>query len=224
MNSHGLDRIIAFSDAVVAIAITLIILPLVDTAGDLRNATVGDWLQQNVGSLAAAALSFAVIGSFWLQHHSLYERIEGYTRPTVYLNFVWLAGIVFLPLPTVLLVEARGDDRGAPVLYISTMLVSIAALALVETLSKRAGLVKEATSLVVRRQRHWYPVILMAVALVLAATVPGVGNKALFVLLLTSPIASFRRRLHPKGDAGSTEAPATAEADSAPPRAGASPE
>ena len=191
---RGLDRLVAFSDAVVAIAITLIILPLVDTARDLNNETVGRWIHANTGSLAAAALSFAVIASFWITHHALFEQIEMYTREITWLTFLWLAGIVFLPLPTVLLVAGHSHDRGSAVLYISTMLVCDIALAGMETAAKRQELLKEGHD---RRlgQRHWTPVVLMALALVLAACVPGVGDYALLVLLLSTPAAWISRRV-----------------------------
>jgi uncharacterized membrane protein len=60
----GVDRIIAFSDGVVAIAITLLILPLteIDRAED---ATLGNVIVDNQTALFAFGLSFAVIANYW---------------------------------------------------------------------------------------------------------------------------------------------------------------
>lgn len=91
---RGSDRLVNFSDAVVAIAITLIVLPPVDSARDLGTESVGVFLRQNSDNLWAAALSFVVIGGFWKDHHRLFEQVTGYTRVVINVNLLWLAGIV----------------------------------------------------------------------------------------------------------------------------------
>ncbi len=194
---QGLERLVFFSDAVAAIAITLIILPLVDSARNLGTASVASFLADNVENLAAAALSFVVIASFWRGHHALFDRVTGYTTPIVLLDFVWLAGIVFLPLPTVLIVIEDGDsDVAGPLLYIGTMLVSLTAISLLQTVARRSGLLRESDE--AASERHWGLVVLMAVAFLLALVVPGVGMKALFVLVLAYPLRLLRMpRRHP---------------------------
>lgn len=197
---RGLDRLVNFSDAVVAIAITLIILPLVDTAQEYGGEPITEFLGANATGLAAAALSFVVIASFWRDHHRLFERTTGYSRALVSLNFVWLAGIVFLPLPTVLIVDASGEDRGAAMLYIGTMLVSMVAVRLQQLVIDRDGLLSEqAASQPRSRLLMWAPTALMLLAFVLAALVPGLGTKALLLLLLSLPLswlAGWRRTHH----------------------------
>lgn len=188
-----------FSDAVVAIAITLIILPLVDTAQKYGGEPISEFLGANATGLAAAALSFVVIASFWRDHHRLFERTTGYSRGLVTANFVWLAGIVFLPLPTVLIVDASGEDRGAAMLYIATMLVSMVAVRVQELVIAREGLLSDEAAGVHRSQLLvWAPTVLMLLAFVLAALVPGLGTKALLLLLLSLPLSWFAgwRRAH----------------------------
>jgi hypothetical protein len=63
----SVERIIAFSDGVVAIAITLLILPLTEIHAT-EGATLADIVVENGAALGAFALSFAVIASY-LAHH-----------------------------------------------------------------------------------------------------------------------------------------------------------
>lgn len=194
---RGFDRLVNFSDAVVAIAITLIVLPLVDAAGGDRHESVGAFLAENTGSLAAAGLSFVVIGAFWRAYHRVWDGFTGVSTPMIHLNFVWLASIVFLPLPTVLIESVTSNDRLSSGLYVGTMLVSVSCLALHSVAAERAGLVSE-WALASRRAMpvwdRWVTVILMAVAFVVAVAVPQIGLVALLVLLLAVPAGVVARR------------------------------
>ena len=97
---RGLHRLMNFSDAVVAIAITLLILPLVDSASGIGKGGVASFLHHHDTQLLAFGLSFAVIWSFWWGQHQMLEHIVGYDRPLVVGMFVWILSIVFLPFPT----------------------------------------------------------------------------------------------------------------------------
>src|SRR3712207_2209345 len=69
---RGLDRLVTFLDAVVAIAITLLVLPLVDVIPDEgRDVDLGALLADEAGRFGAFALSFAVIAQLWLVHHRI---------------------------------------------------------------------------------------------------------------------------------------------------------
>jgi uncharacterized membrane protein len=86
----GVDRIIAFSDGVVAIAITLLILPLteIDRAED---ATLANVVADNQSALFAFALSFAVIANYWTIHHAILRPLRRHNSRFVALNMLWLA-------------------------------------------------------------------------------------------------------------------------------------
>jgi uncharacterized membrane protein len=124
---RGLDRLIMFADAVVAIAITLLILPLVEIPEESEGNSVAGMLSDHIGQLGAFALSFVVIARFWAAHHRMFEHAAAYDVALVQLTLAWLFTIVFLPFPT----ELIGSDvaRGAGPLYIGTLLASSLALA-----------------------------------------------------------------------------------------------
>jgi TMEM175 potassium channel family protein len=120
----GTDRLEIFSDAVIAIAITLLVLDIkVPTA---REGQLVHDLGQIWPSYVAYALSFAVIGIMWVSHHSMFERIHHVDRGLLFYNLWLLLGIGFLPFPTALLAEyARqggSNSHAAAAVYSATMM------------------------------------------------------------------------------------------------------
>jgi uncharacterized membrane protein len=107
---HTSSRLEAFSDGVLAIAITLLILevgvPEADPGG-LASALAHQW-----PSYAAYALTFVIIGIMWVNHHELFDDIELVTRSLMFLNIFLLMTIAFLPFPTALMAEylREGDN------------------------------------------------------------------------------------------------------------------
>ena len=190
---RGLDRLIVFADAVVAIAITLLVLPLVDIASQSDDVSVGRLLSDHAGQLGAFALSFAVIARFWTAHHSTFEGVGAYDAMLVRLTLLWLATVAFLPFPTELLGTQSGD--GANTLYIGTLLASSLALGMSAAwVDRHPELQTVDVQGTGAGEPHWTMPALLAIALALAAFVPGVGMWPLLLLLLAAPIDAIRRR------------------------------
>jgi uncharacterized membrane protein len=188
--AHGLDRVIAFGDAVVAIAITLVVLPVVDRALDARSAL--DFFAESWTTLAPAAVSFLLIAVFWRVHHWLFLPATGYSGTVLQLETLWLASIVALPVATVLDFTSGGGDRLALGIYIGIMLVSSLTLRAESTVLRRQGfLADDPTESVLDR---WAGAGLLALALVLAVLFPGVGTAWLLVLLLEAPVRALAAR------------------------------
>jgi uncharacterized membrane protein len=185
--------LIGFSDGVVAIAITVIILPLVDSARSFGSGPTLEFLQANLFNLEAAGLSFVVIASFWIDHHRLYKRVTGSTRTLVYANLLWLAAIVFLPLPTVLIVDSPGHDPVASALYIGTIVVADVAARLQELTIDRHHLDPEKPAHTPLRWTAWTSTLLTVLALIIAVSIPTIGLYSLVLILLTTPINRLRR-------------------------------
>lgn len=94
-------RFEAFSDGVFAFAITLLILGIaLPEARYASDRALTDALLHLWPNVLAYALSFAVIGIMWQNHHALFRLIERVDRMTVFLNLLLLAGTAFIPFAT----------------------------------------------------------------------------------------------------------------------------
>lgn len=116
--SLDLERAVFFSDAVFAIAITILVidlrLPALPTGA--TDADVRDALGQILARVFAYALSFATIGLYWLAHWRRYRFIVRADERLVGLNLVLLALIAFIPFPTSLIGE-HGDLATPVIVY-----------------------------------------------------------------------------------------------------------
>jgi uncharacterized membrane protein len=197
--TRGLERLIFFSDAVAAIAITLLILPLVDAASQVENAdkTAARFFAEERQQIVAFLISFAVIARLWVAHHALFEHLATYSRRIVLLSLVWAFTIVVLPLPTAM--SAEFDTEPLTVgFYIGTMLASSLVLTLI-ALTIRSNPLLEASDHPLNRtvvRGSAMMTILFAVALVVGVLVPPINFWALLLLLLAGPIEAIidRRR------------------------------
>ncbi|HEV7979968.1 TMEM175 family protein [Amycolatopsis sp.] len=81
--SRSPERLVFFSDAVVAIAMTLLILPLVDVIPELvaEHGKSIEAITKNQWQIYGFLLSFAVISRFWIFHHHIFEQVKAYSRP-----------------------------------------------------------------------------------------------------------------------------------------------
>jgi uncharacterized membrane protein len=132
------DRLVLFTDAVVAIAVTLLILPLVEVVtevakvqGEANHGAATDpfaVIRENQPAIWTFLLSFVVIGRFWLVHHGVFEHVKAYNGMLVRLNMLWLLCIVVLPFPTEILGQFQ-SDRFSSAFYAGTLVV----LALTQT-------------------------------------------------------------------------------------------
>jgi uncharacterized membrane protein len=125
---RGIERLIFFTDAVAAIAITLLILPLVDivTADGSRAhpVSVEHFLQQNVGQLLAFGLSFVIIARFWIANHGILADTIGSTSVLIWLDIAWVFTIVVLPLPTEITAVYKASELTTTI-YIGTCLAGM---------------------------------------------------------------------------------------------------
>lgn len=122
--NHGaqLERLKAFSDAVFAIAITLLVIevhvPRLDTLDDAAYLAA---LAHLVPSFMGFALSFLTIGALWVAHHRLFGVLEGYEPTLMWPNMLLLMVIAFMPFATALM-SSNPLARVPEVFYSATLL------------------------------------------------------------------------------------------------------
>lgn len=107
---RSFDRLVNFTDAVVAIGITLQLLPLIDIAGPAAGETVWSVLAANSGQITAFLLSFIVVIVMWITHNKVFNVMQRYDGVTLILNIAWLVAIVFLPWPTAMYGDAVNEQ------------------------------------------------------------------------------------------------------------------
>jgi uncharacterized membrane protein len=107
------NRIVAFSDGVFAIAITLLVLGLLIPEGQSDLTQV---LLNQDADLIAYGISFAVIGRLWISHHRFFATLERFDAALMGLNLLYLAFLVLVPFTSQVLGD-YGSETAAVVLY-----------------------------------------------------------------------------------------------------------
>jgi uncharacterized membrane protein len=205
---RGIERLIFFTDAVTAIAITLLILPLVDIvaadASGAHHVPVKQFLANDVGQLLAFGLSFLIIARFWMANHGILGDTIISTTVLIWLDIAWVFTIVVLPLPTEITAVYTASELTTTI-YIGTCVVSMLLLTAMSVyLYRHPELEKKSkpTSTV-----HIWGVGSTAAAFLLAVLLelifPGLHYYSLLILLLTIPLdfivkPRIRRREAPK--------------------------
>ena len=181
-------RRIVFTDASVAIALTLLILPLMDAAVDStdEDITTLKWFQQNKDLLLTFFISYMVVAFTWVDHDGLFRTVANFNRLLSILNFQWLLTIVFLPTATNIM-NSVVDDPFQHFIYIGTMLLASIWTFLMTIVVHRNPIIWEGNgpsfSLLVS---FMVSIVLLAASMFLSIT-PG-GYWMLMILFLKRPI------------------------------------
>lgn len=98
-------RVLAFSDALFAIAMTLLVvgIEVPDLTAHNSVGELAEVLHDDLGSFISFLISFAVIGRYWVAHHGFCSRLAAIDGGQIGINLVYLMFIAFLPFPTGLL-------------------------------------------------------------------------------------------------------------------------
>jgi len=127
-DEKALDRIVFFSDAVFAIAMTLLgvelRVPILRAGLTTRQENEQLWhvLRGMGNEFYAFALSFFVLGLYWMAHHRKFRLIRRYDDRLLWTNLVFLFVVAFLPFPTAVL--GHYGDEIATIFYASAMAVT----------------------------------------------------------------------------------------------------
>jgi uncharacterized membrane protein len=173
----GFDRVVFFSDAVFAIAMTLLVVDLrLPGLVEGTDVDVASALWEARWDVFAFLLSFLVIGSFWLAHWRRYHHIQHVDGRHAAINLLFLGAIAFLPFPTAVLSTSDVDPGGTAAFYaISVSAAGLLGLAAIADAWRRGLYAPGVTDDDVRR---W---------LVSGSVVPGVMLASLLVLPFLGP-------------------------------------
>jgi uncharacterized membrane protein len=184
----GLERLVFFSDAVFAIAITLLALEIrlpgneIFTDAQLLSQLVGIWHKY-----LAYVISFLVIGTFWMAHHRKYAFIKRCDNRLMFINLVMLMVIAFIPFPTSILSLTPG--RTATIFYALTMLFAGLLLAAVwGYASWKNRLIAPGMDAKRRRFQFFGPLAISAIFLISIGVAFFQADVAKFFWLLILPV------------------------------------
>ena len=119
-----IDRIAFFSDAVIAIAITLLVLEIKippigkNITWERLTAEYGNSIFQH---LIALIICFVTVGSLWIRHHELFEHISGYNKRLIKINLYFLFTVILLPLS----ISFNLEENNPPVLRVFVLIMNV---------------------------------------------------------------------------------------------------
>lgn len=99
---RSFDRLINFTDAVVAVAVTVLVLPIVDLHAERGERTVWAIISDNSGQIFTFVFTFVVVAVMWQVHNRVVNRLIGYDDVIFWLNLLWMLSIAFLPWSSVM--------------------------------------------------------------------------------------------------------------------------
>jgi uncharacterized membrane protein len=122
----GTERVEAFSDGVLAVVITLLVLEVKLPSGLATDAALWAALVHITPVLGAWVVSFAFVLVFWVNHHYFFANLKKADRGLLWLNGVFLLTITLIPFPTGLVGQYPGFTAPLALLSVAMMLTSLA--------------------------------------------------------------------------------------------------
>jgi uncharacterized membrane protein len=165
VTERALARIGAFSDGVMAVAITLLVLNIQVPTLD-HGQTLGNALVDLLPSLGAFALAFALVGRFWVIHHNLFEKLRAFDSTLMLLNLAFLALIVLIPFSAELYDTYTDQGLAAAVLGANLGLAALAHSAMTAHVL-RSGLIDD------ERRAETQPTVGLGITAAFALSVPA---------------------------------------------------
>jgi uncharacterized membrane protein len=201
-------RTAAFSDCVIAIAATLLVLDLdpeqLHTHDSLAAALFQQWPRY-----ISLVSSFAVISLIWIHHHRIFRLIGHADNMLLNINLVLMLVVVIVPYPTALLAEFPDEDAAA--VFYTAVVAVIAVLFNVLWAHARHHLRPDLDPAYVRSIGIGFKVAAVTY-LVLVAISPfsvkiSIAGNILAAMIFAIPPSAIRRHLSPGRSASSTATP-----------------
>jgi uncharacterized membrane protein len=135
------SRIVAFSDGVFSIAITLLVLGITIDKTKVPADELAHALWEEREAVLAYAISFAVIARFWIVHHSFFSEVTAFDGRLISLNMLYLGWLVLIPFSSSVLGE-YGGQLPAVVVYSANLTAVVLVGQWMSWDARRAGLTK----------------------------------------------------------------------------------
>lgn len=191
-DERSLTRIVGFSDAVYAIAITILVLT-VEIPTDLdfsSNAAVWKELMSILPQFISYAFSFYLIGLYWVIHHKMFRQIVKYDDKLLLLNLINLFFITFIPVPTMILNRAGDTAVGAAFYAFWIALCSISVRMLYSYATEQHRLVDQSVTkkeIYYANMRGLIPAVIFLVSIPIAFINPYYAEAMWLLMILVRP-------------------------------------
>ena len=187
----GVGRVEAFSDGVIAIIVTIMVLELHPPVSDSMDRLWALW-----PVFLAYLLSYAYVAIYWVNHHRLFGHARRVTNALLWSNILLLFALSLVPFSTAYLGEHHFGP-GATRLYLGTLIMPAGAYTWLSTIIARTGEQGPAAARYHARSRRkgLAAVFVYASGIALSAVTPwlGVACAALVALLWFLPAGPFDR-------------------------------
>lgn len=195
---HALERLVFFSDAVFAIAITLLVIELKVPHLPRGSPDSAYWqaLAQLIPSFVGYFFSFFVIGAFWAGHHRAFTLARRYSPQVLGWNMVFLLTMAFMPFVTAFLSQNIGA-RVPTLVYCAVMLTAALLNMRVHRIVTGPEMVGESASaedVAYVRKRGLSVALGAATALLVSLVVPMLGQASLASIPIWRRIIAPRRK------------------------------
>jgi len=185
---RDLERLVNLTDAALAITLTLMMLEirLPSSAGEMNDSALVAALIRLLPQLYAYALSFVVVGLFWIGHRQKFRHLVRADSVVVWLDIAFLLVLGLVPFVTELIADNGG--RVATIAYATVMATLSVILLILWIYADAAGLIDPTTSAASRRRGFWvsgYSIAVFALSIVVAVFDSNIPKFVWLFLLLS---------------------------------------
>ena len=184
--SEETDRLVALSDGVIAIAITLLVLEITvpEVPAGQSTAALPRLILDQLSEFFAYGLSFLVIGLYWSLHRRTFVHISRHDRGLVWLNLVFLLMVAFIPYGTSLF--SRYPGRFGVMFYAGVLALTGFSLAVLWAYASRQDLLEaglESRTVLLQGARFLVSPVVFGLSIGVAVVDPTLAILSWFLLV-----------------------------------------
>jgi len=213
----GIERLLALTDGVVAIALTLLVLQLQVPAGTAvltkhPDSALALWraLKPDGSELTSYLVSFLVIAQFWMVHHRVLRGMRGHSEGLAWRNFSFLLALTLMPFTSDLIGRYGTNPVAITFFGLNLVAISLSTQWIFLYAAHHNLLMDVARSKLderTARVRVLLVIIIVVVSILLAWTDPQLAKFVWLLFLVVSPVAErVSRRLEHSGSIPSLNA------------------